>query len=679
MTDRSSSFLSATSAHSFVQQLQPDSELDSQTKAYQETLDHEVEASEKRRLNRIYYNVKPEEGTIYHGAEIARNTLQAKCEEFFALQKPSDPLSRSSPASRFRRHHRKSDSAHSWIGAEIKEAGLYTAEDVKGLTLRAEKKWKDGAGTIARNFNTICNSLDAHKGIFDCFPSATCYTSALCGAVSMIIQASVNYSTIAEQLSSHITTLSERILVCTRWVDAFHEPVMQERLASIYGAFFDFFTEVAGWFLKPWHARVLDSFNSHCAPKYEATFSAINRSLDLMTEYGVILIADGVLKLSQSAAYLREAMAKWRTEFKEVETYRREVGQCMHILLETSETQQMHLRQIEQQSRRHQLPTGRNQLHLLQQLQEPHLSRSNLDRRDDQAESQEGRGRGGEGSPTSSTTPLIPKFTSHADAKQYCAHFEDFITAVGASDGLDLVSDAHVIRLDPLLVRRLGAWLQPHADHGVMMDSSVGSPRTLWINSPYQRGTTHGAQLAAIKVLQVAIRAQAPFISHFCHRPHWTPVPNFVGTARDAGLLALVYSLILQLLQYRPPGQILLPTHDLASLGSRDRPMQIETCWRPALEILRLLLAGSSSVLGYCIISGWTELEEEQSAADGASELCTEFLDVLFNHAAPSLRVLLTTSGQSRILDEYVGLEGRVRTEQTAQQMARNGRIGLLF
>ncbi|RAL09609.1 uncharacterized protein BO97DRAFT_445307 [Aspergillus homomorphus CBS 101889] len=628
MSISKSDWISSASARAFAGQLNPTSELDIQTKAYPESLTHEADANDRRRMNGIYYDLAPEEGEVYHGAEIARKALQAKCDEFFAAQEDRAP--KTSP-SRFRRH-RKSGSRQ-LVGVEIKDAELYTVEHVKALAQQTRDKWMDGTGKISRNFNTICNNLDAHRAIFECFPSENVYTSVLCSAVSMIIQASVNYSTIAEQLSSHINTLSDRILVCTRWVDTFDEPIMQARLSSIYGAFFDFFTEVAAWYLKPWYSRVVDSFNSHCAPKYQATVSSIERSLDLMTEYGVTLIADGVLKLSRSAAYVREAMTKWRTEFKEVETFRKELGQYMYTLLETTAAQENHVRQLEQ-LHHPQAPTPAPQ--------PPSIPAATPE----------------ENNPT----PCTPQTVSRAEAAQYCTDLETFIHAVGASDGIDLATDTPFIRLDAVLVRRLGAWLQ---------SSEQSSCETLWISSPHERGERTSADWAAIKVIQVAIRAKGPFISHVGRRPHPSEIAaGFSGTPGEAGLLAMVYSLILQLLQFRPEEDAVQLPLDMLVAMSECR--EDGAGWRAALEVFRMLLAGTP-VLGYCIVSGLVEMEAD------AEERCRAFLDVLLGHAPLGLRVLLATSGRSALLPGYVGVEGQLRTDRSAHAMGGMGRVGGLF
>lgn len=129
------------------------------------------------------------------------------------------------------------------------------------------------------------------------------YTSTLCGAVVMIVQvfiaipslpqclvlklhsqASVNYSNIAEHLSGYVAELSDSISVCTQWLNLYSRPSMQTRLSDIYKQFFDFFINVATWYLKPKSSKLLDSFNSNFSTEYETAVEKIKNSIRLINE-----------------------------------------------------------------------------------------------------------------------------------------------------------------------------------------------------------------------------------------------------------------------------------------------------------------------------------------------------------------------------------------------------------
>lgn len=116
--------------------------------------------------------------------------------------------------------------------------------------------------------------------------------------------------------------LSESISVCREWLNVFDNTSMQTRLSDIYTQFFEFFTKVAIWYLKPRTSRFIDSFNSKFPDEYRDAKERIERSLQLINEQGQIENAKGVKmmgpNLSQafanSVAQISEAVEQNRKE-----------------------------------------------------------------------------------------------------------------------------------------------------------------------------------------------------------------------------------------------------------------------------------------------------------------------------------------------------------------------------
>lgn len=132
---------------------------------------------------------------------------------------------------------------------------------------------------------------------------------------------------------------------------------------------------------------------------------------------------------------------------------------------------------------------------------------------------------------------------------------------------------------DTVIIGKLGARLEKPAD----------PPYALWIQAPFESGTETSSRSAAIRFVQMLIEARALFISCICWRPNKSEIPNFEGTEGEAGILAMVYSLILQLLKFKPPGreQIELNENDITTLDGNI------THWKTALGIFATLLKGT--------------------------------------------------------------------------------------
>ncbi|PGH10471.1 hypothetical protein AJ80_07514 [Polytolypa hystricis UAMH7299] len=150
-----------------------------------------------------------------------------------------------------------------------------------------------------------------------------------------------------------------------------------------------------------------------------------------------------------------------------------------------------------------------------------------------------------------------------------------------------------------------------------------------------------------------------------CKRPHRADVPRFRGTEEEAGLTAMIYSLICQLTRFRP-------TDDGAQLNS-DTLEKLDGERVSADAGLRLLkdLLENTPLLRYCVISELSDLE-----TDAGKGLCGKFLDMFFAHIQNPdrpVRLLFTTPGHSRVLDQFVKQEDQAHTDHTFQQIERRG------
>lgn len=207
------------------------------------------------------------------------------------------------------------------------------------------------------------------------------------------------------------------------------------------------------------------------------------------------------------------------------------------------------------------------------------------------------------------------------------------------SDGLLMSQERHIFLSDSEAVAGLSKWTQ----------RSIQSPALLWITTVEGLPGMHStAEMAALGVITMALRAEAPFISFCCG----TPLKHGAGgdaTPEQSGLLSMVYSLILQLLQFKSAEDKAPVTEDLMS-----RMDGTKASWEYALSMLGDLLAHTPS-LRYCIIHDLNALE-----TGGARPWVRRFLGVLvaqFGSADSMVSLLFTTSGQSLELSATVPKE----------------------
>ncbi|KAJ4399968.1 hypothetical protein N0V91_009041 [Didymella pomorum] len=139
--------------------------------------------------------------------------------------------------------------------------------------------------------------------------------------------------------------------------------------------------------------------------------------------------------------------------------------------------------------------------------------------------------------------------------------------------------------------------------------------------------------------------------------------PVIETTPEKAGLIGLVYSLIIQLLQFRVEEDVLrISKEDMEALNGSDES------WGIALGMLRSHLRATPQ-LSACVIDDLNML-----ALSTGVDWCEELLDVIFEHqqtCAHAFRVLLTTAGHSGIISEYFERDERVFVQRGAQEILR--------
>ena len=200
---------------------------------------------------------------------------------------------------------------------------------------------------------------------------------------------------------------------------------------------------------------------------------------------------------------------------------------------------------------------------------------------------------------------------------------------------------------------RLGEWINPDTQSS-----------TLWISSPISAPNMSSSRAAALIAALAAWDSGLPVISHFCERPHSSKAPN-QRKPEEVGLIGVVYNLIMQLLHFN--------VKEDTFHTSQERLKQLDgsnQSWSDALLLLQELLRATPQ-LQRCIIDNLNEL----CFGDGI-DWCSALLKTLFEHQKASMhrfKILLTTTGYSRVLPDYVRLEDQVEMQRGARELVRGG------
>ncbi|KAF2823841.1 hypothetical protein CC86DRAFT_447492 [Ophiobolus disseminans] len=200
-------------------------------------------------------------------------------------------------------------------------------------------------------------------------------------------------------------------------------------------------------------------------------------------------------------------------------------------------------------------------------------------------------------------------------------------------------------------------WL-PEVDIAARLHDWFGGDRgsaTLWISSAHvtQCGFT-SSRAAALNLLVAALQVETPILSHFCERPCFTTVASDRDIER-VGLIGLVYSLMSQLLQFSFDSDTFeMQQEQVKGLDGSDES------WPKALNLLSALLKTAPHL----------------SLCAAQSEWCSAVLAMLFEHQKSSpgvFRILLTTSGQSRVLQDHIEVADRVFAMIGGREVIRGG------
>ncbi|KAF1352757.1 hypothetical protein EJ07DRAFT_135856 [Lizonia empirigonia] len=574
--------------------------LERATKAAQEEQDAIWEQEQKDRLSTYF---ETPDSNKRQATEAARAALQKTCEEFFKVEKPSGL------AKVFRLGRKSSRTA---VNEVMQQYVASNIEELRDVVEGLEAKWQEKQTKAFGYLRRLCSALHAHKKALALLPSQNNYASTLCGGLTLLISAAVNYDEIAETLSERITSIAVKASIVAGFVEILETQKMCDLYAELHAQLFLFYRDAIAWYLERKRERFWKSFNEQIKTAYEKAAENINDCINALLVQGQVA---------------ETAMSKT-------------------ILLGVRGLERELVRQ-RQQPRIHSdlaLPgvPMQNLLHAMVYSKIVGLANRKLqDKKGIPALEPEGR-------------MGMTISVNRATALEHSTRLKQFVVG---DEGQSFFKDGRF-------------WLPHSAELATnksspnqWMDANKRSTR-LWINSQAAQQEFPSSRAAALTSLVAAWQSEEPVISHFCKRPQLSSRPTD-GNAEEIGLIGLVYSLVIQLLQFH--------TEDDAFEVSREQMESLDgskSSWPTALRMFSDLLQATPQ-LSVCVVDDLNVL-----ALSAGMRWCASFLDVLFEHqraCAHGFRILLTTAGYSRVVPGYFDGDSRVFVQRGAQEILRRG------
>lgn len=513
-------------------------------------------------------------------------------------------------------------SARTTANKAMRESFVHDFAGLQAVVGNFESEWKGGQTTVStftivdyradryhkigQRFRKVCQKLDDHKGAFAMFPSQDMYTSVLCGSLALIVNAAVNHNDIAERLSEMVADIADKATRAASMVMIYRTKSFRELFSDLYAQVFLFYRDAIEWYAKSKVAKVFDSFNANLVKPYEKAAAKIE---NLVTEmYREAEVARSA-QMAVLAENFEDELQRQRNQVTDRDdlVFAGRQGRRLLMLMHDS----AHLEEALPQSRAN-------------RLIEAAVEENSADDAND--------------------------LLNRAETKALSSQLGPYVIG---TEGPSLFKDGKFWLPDIDISIKLGDWMSPDTTLSI-----------LWITSPVSARDFPGSRAAALVALVAAWESGIPIISHFCARPYHGDLSQG-RSVEKVGLIGLIYSLVIQLLQFNVKDDTFR-----ASKDAFDKLDGTDGSWPDALALLRDLLQ-STPQLQRCIIDGLNDL-----CFSSGAEWCGAFLHMLLEHqkTTPGFKILLTTTGQSRVLPQYVPVKDRILVQTGAKEVIREGR-----
>ncbi|TLD11884.1 hypothetical protein PspLS_11307 [Pyricularia sp. CBS 133598] len=124
-------------------------------------------------------------------------------------------------------------------------------------------------GKVRRMFHRFCGTVDSHSDLLKILPSGNEYVSIFAGSLNAIVKASVNHEHVAEGLADSLCRINDAVADVQLDLELFGTDEMRRLVADLYAHVFLFLGGVMDWIGERRRKRLLDSFNSNLADKFD--------------------------------------------------------------------------------------------------------------------------------------------------------------------------------------------------------------------------------------------------------------------------------------------------------------------------------------------------------------------------------------------------------------------------
>ncbi|EUC39188.1 hypothetical protein COCCADRAFT_21605 [Bipolaris zeicola 26-R-13] len=124
-----------------------------------------------------------------------------------------------------------------------------------------QKKEKDKFRRATKHFRTFCNTIKSHSTALKMLPTSNDYVTVFYGALATVVQASENYTKVMEALPKALVEINDAVAAIEKRSWLFENNTMKSYMWRVYSQIFAFLGEIIRWYTKRSAQRLLGSFN----------------------------------------------------------------------------------------------------------------------------------------------------------------------------------------------------------------------------------------------------------------------------------------------------------------------------------------------------------------------------------------------------------------------------------
>ncbi|KAH7409920.1 hypothetical protein DE146DRAFT_643332 [Phaeosphaeria sp. MPI-PUGE-AT-0046c] len=494
------------------------------------------------------------------------------------------------------------------------------------------KSGKGFLGKTKKKFHGICGTINDHLTILKILPQGEYYTAPICGAVELIVKASVNHENVGEEFGAALKEIDDIVCSVRKELTLSQDVTLLGWTIELCCKVIDFLGFPLRWYTQSHWKRTLASFNESLSKNYQVPIGEIRRLSELVRRGVGIRTAIQVDNIHESmsaiADFVLEARKHHQSSFAWTE----------HLPTMYQEASAMHIRSLREHSDEHFKAMQQSLTSIIkneignaskqiidwnaQQWGMMYMQQLNVD----SAEPRAFLDRSMVSQQVSLVQPLRTRAEVYAVARLWSEYYElnqivlDFPNANNFLEGR--------------VAERLQEWT-------VQTSSSI-----LAVFGPATSAYEDATRLLTANYIQAARRAAIPCVSYFCNVSHEEPPSN--RTRETVGLAQLAYALLHQLLAYLPAQ---LPSSPIVSQDMFNDLNGTLIAWDTILHILKTLVAVTESPYLLFAIHG-LELVEDVYTKPRLESLLRTIREISSGQTAtgPKVKVLLTTSGLSQVL-----------------------------